>query len=967
MQPRGNGTRGVWQSGMKPHPDDLQRLLAEAPFVRALAQSLVAGDADDLVQQAWLRALRSKSATLQQPRRWLARILRNLAHDRRRRDRREHTRQRAAARSELVLSSAELLAAEEHRRALVLAVDALPEHLRTVVLLRYYEDLPPRRIAAHLGVPVSTVWNRLHAALQALRQRLDARHGGDRRAWLVPLVPFAAAPRHLPWRETLAPAAELGVMTMTTKTKWLATATMLAIAVLWVAWPEAHVETAVSAAAETVTVLRVAPSTGGDAAADAPAPRREQVATLAPASPSTGALVVHVRHGNATHVEAGMLVLLRSGVDLRVAPRRGRTDAAGDVRFEGLPPGPVRARVAFDLNCGAAATVVAGEAGECTVTLREGMTLRGLVVDPDGLPVAGATVEGGLVSISGEDAQAVATTDADGTFVLRGCAPTFLVGARAEGLVASPLQLVRGRSGADESVRIELGAGGAVVAGQVVDADGPVAGATVRVGAGRTEGINPSLQGAPPLPAQVQTDTEGRFTAIGIPAGQHQLLVRDPLHAPWRGTCEVDAHGRTEVRVTLTPGVTCRGCVRDEAGDPVAAVVMVGRIGDFDLVRGHSSRDGSFVLTGLPVDDLLVQSARHPHGKGSARVHGVAGTTVVCELTLSNGLALRGRVVDADGAPVGSAQISAEPMVSPTGRLRSTFSHGDGGFLFADCKPGRMTLRAAAPGYTAATLRDVEPGAREVELRLQKDTAPRATIRGRLLRPDGSGAVGESVEVLCAQPQQFTSAPVEAADGAFAVEVAAGRWWLRVLSASHPELEIPGRELLAGEVWDLGEMRLTRGGTLRVHPERAGIDLQILDAEGGAAGRPTPPRPTLLAPGTYTLLARADGMAAMALPFAIEPDRETGLDVRLMPGVRQLLVFAPEPGVAMPTRVDFEVSRDGQVVLRASARGGDGAPPESAIWLAPGDYELSTRIRSERTSVRFTVGDAEGTVRLALR
>jgi DNA-directed RNA polymerase specialized sigma24 family protein len=85
---------------MTKKPDDLLRLLAEEPFVRALAQSLVADEADDVVQQAWLRAL------------------------------------------------------EHHPGTLVAAVDALPGDQRTVVLLRYYDGLTPRRIVDAGGVPV---------------------------------------------------------------------------------------------------------------------------------------------------------------------------------------------------------------------------------------------------------------------------------------------------------------------------------------------------------------------------------------------------------------------------------------------------------------------------------------------------------------------------------------------------------------------------------------------------------------------------------------------------------------------------------------------------------------------------------------------------------------------------------------------------------------------------------------------
>src|SRR5262245_11745390 len=168
-------------------PTDLQRLLAEEPFVRALAASLVADEADDVVQQAFLLALERRPGQLGAPRSWLARVVRNLVADLRRRRKRRDARLRATAVHERLPSSAELLVGEERRRALVAAVDALPEHLRTVVLLRYFEGMPPRRIAEQLGVPAPVVWDRLHAALTALRARMDKAHGGDRRAWLVPL------------------------------------------------------------------------------------------------------------------------------------------------------------------------------------------------------------------------------------------------------------------------------------------------------------------------------------------------------------------------------------------------------------------------------------------------------------------------------------------------------------------------------------------------------------------------------------------------------------------------------------------------------------------------------------------------------------------------------------------------------------------------------------------------------------
>jgi RNA polymerase sigma-70 factor (ECF subfamily) len=49
------------------------------------------------------------------------------------------------------------------------AVDALPEHHREVLLLRYADDLPIADIAAALGIAEGTVKSRLHHAVATLR------------------------------------------------------------------------------------------------------------------------------------------------------------------------------------------------------------------------------------------------------------------------------------------------------------------------------------------------------------------------------------------------------------------------------------------------------------------------------------------------------------------------------------------------------------------------------------------------------------------------------------------------------------------------------------------------------------------------------------------------------------------------------------------------------------------------------
>jgi len=50
-----------------PPEHDLQRLLDEEPFVRDLARQLVAGEADEVVQRTWLRAVQQGGAGVDKP------------------------------------------------------------------------------------------------------------------------------------------------------------------------------------------------------------------------------------------------------------------------------------------------------------------------------------------------------------------------------------------------------------------------------------------------------------------------------------------------------------------------------------------------------------------------------------------------------------------------------------------------------------------------------------------------------------------------------------------------------------------------------------------------------------------------------------------------------------------------------------------------------------------------------------
>jgi len=124
-------------------------------------------DADDLLQETWVRIARSARSfdTARRFRSWLYGIATNLARDL---FRRRMTRERALR--DLATHPSPASGADPvDRRELRERIAELPENLRAVLLLRYYEEMSEAEMAEILDVPRGTIKSRLHAALRRLR------------------------------------------------------------------------------------------------------------------------------------------------------------------------------------------------------------------------------------------------------------------------------------------------------------------------------------------------------------------------------------------------------------------------------------------------------------------------------------------------------------------------------------------------------------------------------------------------------------------------------------------------------------------------------------------------------------------------------------------------------------------------------------------------------------------------------
>lgn len=314
----------------------VDQLLGHTAWARRLALALVRDEAsaDDLLQETWLAAMRRPPADGSSPRAWLASVMRRLANRGRERDGARGRRERETARPEAQPGTDQLIERAARHREVVEEVLALDEPYRQVLLLRHFEELPPRRIAALLDLPIATVSTRLQRGQARLRERLEARYGGDGR-WCLALGPLLAPPlaQTLPAPVGPPSSAELLSTALTVKTLAVAGGALGLVALVVLTLESNRPETVgdggptarATAALQPATVSRAVE----DSAASAePAPRVAVVPESVPATP-------------VEPVEESAEELRLRLVDLVDRPLGGfalRRPGALDVRWQGGDP-----------------------------------------------------------------------------------------------------------------------------------------------------------------------------------------------------------------------------------------------------------------------------------------------------------------------------------------------------------------------------------------------------------------------------------------------------------------------------------------------------------------------------------------------------------------------------------------------------------------------------------------------------
>ena len=159
----------------------IEALLSERAWLVRLSAELLDDPqgAEDLAQDTLVSGMRYGPEKPRDLRAWLAKVARNLAARRDRRERGRSSVEERAARREAQEGPDEVVERFDLHRSVANAVVTLPEPYRTTLLLRYWEELSLNTIASRMDAPRETVRTRLRRGLALLREQLDGEHGGS--------------------------------------------------------------------------------------------------------------------------------------------------------------------------------------------------------------------------------------------------------------------------------------------------------------------------------------------------------------------------------------------------------------------------------------------------------------------------------------------------------------------------------------------------------------------------------------------------------------------------------------------------------------------------------------------------------------------------------------------------------------------------------------------------------------------
>jgi RNA polymerase sigma-70 factor (ECF subfamily) len=927
-------------------------LLEHADWLHRLARALVGdANADDIVQETFAAAVTKPPAEAGALRPWLGGVARNLAKmSLRGRKRRTAHEDRAAIEAPTdVPSSEELVERARMQQKVAALVMELPDVLRDVLLLRFFEGMSAADIARAQNIPGATVRSRLSDALARVREELDAQHGGDRRRWervLAP-IPFMAG----------AAARTALVTGGLVKAKVVLGVVVVALIALVASWRLGWIFGGGTPTTEVPAVATTAPPKG-------PAPESQAPQPLPAASASTASHKLRYDYEPEGSLQLEGQVIDEHDKPVENAtvvidtmfPRHEDSGADGAFAFGRLTPHTYEVSAGIDdLYAGPVRIRLTDKSEPVTLRLRKGSPGEVTLVDA----ASGKPIPKGTVELRSSTKLFGATADDKGVATFKGLPPMWApLVARAPGYAENAIMV---STAGDPAVPLKATVAltkGALLTGTIVDENGkPVVAQLVA-----------ELASQPFPVADLRADTleskpDGTFSVGPLSAGTWRITAYNTTLAPaTTAPIVVDGvHAKTGVKIVMTPGALLKGTVTDATGKPIAGaeVKIVGRGNTVwrSTRLAVSDTSGAFQFAGLARRAVDVVAT---HETGASKIVPVdlaakAEQTVAIKLDLVG--AISGTVSDDHGQPIGDAQVVVDPVFDGgiTDREawivrgpQTAVTDQGGAFNVAGLPEGDYQVRAARPAATDAELELAQsvkarvttlPGA-PIKLILESN----GSIKGKVAMADGSVPASFTISIGGTSPVPFATP-----DGSFSLPAVAG---IRTIV-------VDGRRFLAAKskMITVEAGKVADAGTITVQPGRS-VRGRVLDETGAPVRGAKVAAGSLLTGGGAELYIEDESLGAKATDT---DDRGEFVIEGFSPG--PLTITAGKDGVGRSPSVRLAPSSDSatvDLVLQRTA-GLDGTVTQNGKGLAD-TVVIASPIGTQQNF--FVVTGADGTFAL---
>lgn len=681
-------------------------ILGELAGLRALARSLVHGDADaeDLLQETAIAALAHPPEEDRPVRPWLATVLRNRWRmDRRGRSRRSAREQAIALDDDNDQAVPDAIDRARILEKLSAALVALDEPFRTVVVRRYIDGESAADIARALGVPPGTIRWRLKTGLERLRAALDE----STPRWQRALLPFTAL------KGAAVVKAKTTIISLVVLALLLGGGTLALLKLRGGGRPSTPAPVAMQGSAHGpvrpgIRVDQVGSDEGPTARPD-PLPGQGRV-IVEPIAAEGGAIsgrVINWSTGEGvvgaelTFTSVAGATTIRSGKDgaFELAPPAAGTFSLATIIAPGfLPYAPELTHSPVRVALGVKQAVRG-----VTLFVFPALDYFGRVVDARGSPVAGAHVKLADPPAGEQTLEKIVTewtTDKQGQFVFH--APDFSVFEATRGNQRG-WAIVDGNVATTKKMTITIGdapARDATIRGKTVDGQGaPVADVLVTA----VPDDPPNKQAAPRSVAFATSGADGSFTLEGLDRGGYNLVGEVEDFAPTR---QEDVKGGAQnVKLTLDVGLPLGGVVHDPDDKPIAAYTVLvtrrqGLVRDIVTTRTIMDPRGRFdVRVPKGSYEVLVSAT----GWAPSKPLPVDAGTTDAKITLGAGASLSGIVVDAQtNAPLAYARVQREGAgggASASPANAGTVTRENGTFELTGIPAGPFTISIGAGDY----------------------------------------------------------------------------------------------------------------------------------------------------------------------------------------------------------------------------------------------------------------------------